>query len=33
MVTHAKDTENYADATFKVALDDTGKSIVEEVSH
>ena len=33
MVTHANDTENYADATFKVALDDTGKSIVEEVSH
>ena len=33
MVTHAKETENYADATFRIALDDSGKSIVTEVKH
>lgn len=31
MVTHAKETQYSADAVFNVALDDTGKSVVEEV--
>lgn len=32
MVTHAKETQYSADAVFNVALDDTGKSVVEEVA-
>lgn len=31
MVTHAKETQYSADAVFNVALDDSGKSVVEEV--
>lgn len=31
MVTHAKETQYSADSVFVVALDDTGKSVVEEV--
>lgn len=32
MVTHAKETQYSADAVFNIALDDTGKSVVEEVT-